>query len=100
MPSILQEVDFTPLRVDYFERFSAAGLTSGSYNKRDGKAADHEILISRLIDRPLRPSLADGWTCETQVSEQSLGSYHMEVLNIPRCIDHSLAVGPQLGGIL
>jgi len=62
-----QEVDFAPLRVDYFERFSAAGLTSGSYNKRDGKAADHEILVSRLIDRPLRPSLVDGWTCETQV---------------------------------
>jgi polyribonucleotide nucleotidyltransferase len=62
-------VDFTPLKVDYFERFSAAGLTSGSFTKRDGRASDREILISRLIDRPIRPMLTDAWNCETQVRE-------------------------------
>jgi polyribonucleotide nucleotidyltransferase len=64
---VFQDVDFTPLRVDYFERFSAAGMTSGSYTKRDGKASDREILISRLIDRPLRPMFPETWTCDTQV---------------------------------
>ena len=34
-----QDIDFTPLRIDYFERFSAAGMTSGSYTKRDGRAS-------------------------------------------------------------
>lgn len=62
-----QELDFTPLRIDYFERFSAAGMTSGSYTKRDGRASDREILVARLIDRPLRPMLTEAWTCETQV---------------------------------
>jgi polyribonucleotide nucleotidyltransferase len=68
----VQDVDFTPLRVDYFERFSAAGMTSGSYTKRDGKASDREILISRLIDRPLRPMFPETWTCDTQVRLQTL----------------------------
>eukprot|EP00638_Chattonella_subsalsa_P004659 CAMPEP_0117753990 /NCGR_PEP_ID=MMETSP0947-20121206/12567_1 /TAXON_ID=44440 /ORGANISM="Chattonella subsalsa, Strain CCMP2191" /LENGTH=756 /DNA_ID=CAMNT_0005573003 /DNA_START=332 /DNA_END=2602 /DNA_ORIENTATION=- len=62
-----QEIDFSPLRVDYFERFSAAGMTSGAYNKRDGRPSDHEILVSRLIDRPLRPTMAKGYTHETQL---------------------------------
>merc|ERR1711988_391506 len=68
MDQATQEIDFTPLRVDYFERFSAAGLTSGGYSKRDGRPSDHEILISRFIDRPLRPMIADGWTHETQLA--------------------------------
>ncbi|CAM9410792.1 unnamed protein product, partial [Phaeothamnion confervicola] len=60
-------LDFVPLKVDYMERFSAAGMTSGGYNKRDGRASDKEILISRLMDRPLRPMIAEGWTHETQL---------------------------------
>jgi len=62
-----QDIDFAPLRVDYFERFSAAGMTSGGFNKRDGRPSDHEILVSRLIDRPLRPTVAKGYTHETQL---------------------------------
>ena len=61
------EIDFLPLSVEHQERFSAAGLTSGSYNKRDGRPAEHEILTCRLIDRPLRPLIADGWRHETQL---------------------------------
>jgi len=48
-------LDFLPLSVDHQERFSSVGLTSGGYNKRDGRPAEHEILTCRLIDRPLRP---------------------------------------------
>jgi polyribonucleotide nucleotidyltransferase len=62
-----ESIDFLPLSVDYQERFSSAGLTSGSYNKRDGRPAEHEILTCRLIDRPLRPLIANGWTHETQL---------------------------------
>lgn len=60
-------IDFLPLSVEHQERFSSAGLTSGSYNKRDGRPAEHEILVCRLIDRPLRPLIDPGWRHETQL---------------------------------
>mmetsp|Transcript_19311 Transcript_19311/g.44905 ORF Transcript_19311/g.44905 Transcript_19311/m.44905 type:complete len:859 (-) Transcript_19311:93-2669(-) len=60
-------LDFLPLSVDHQERFSAVGSTSGGYNKRDGRPAEHEVLTCRLIDRPLRPLIADGWRHETQL---------------------------------
>jgi polyribonucleotide nucleotidyltransferase len=60
-------LDFLPLSVEHQERFSAAGLTSGGYNKRDGRPNEHEILTCRLIDRPLRPLVAEGWRHETQL---------------------------------
>ena len=61
------DLDFLPLSVEHQERFSAAGLTSGAFNKRDGRPAEHEILTCRLIDRPLRPLIAKGWRHETQL---------------------------------
>lgn len=61
------DIDFLPLSVEHQERFSSAGLTSGAYNKRDGRPAEHEILTCRLIDRPLRPLIAEGWSHETQL---------------------------------
>ena len=64
----LTPIDFSPLRVDYFERSSAAGLTKGGYIKRDGRPSEHETLISRLIDRPIRPLMPDGWSLETQIT--------------------------------
>ena len=60
-------LDFLPLSVEHQERFSAVGMTSGGYNKRDGRPAEHEILTCRLIDRPIRPLVADGWRHETQL---------------------------------
>jgi len=60
-------LDFIPLSVDHQERFSSVGLTSGGYNKRDGRPAEHEVLTCRLIDRPLRPLIAAGWRHETQL---------------------------------
>jgi len=59
--------DFLPLSVEHQERFSSAGMTSGSYNKRDGRPAEHEILTCRLIDRPIRPLIREGWTHDTQL---------------------------------
>jgi polyribonucleotide nucleotidyltransferase len=60
-------LDFMPLSVEHQERFSAVGMTSGGYNKRDGRPAEHEVLTCRLIDRPLRPLIATGWRHETQL---------------------------------
>lgn len=62
-----ENIDFLPLSVEHTERFSSAGLTSGSFNKRDGRPGENEILTCRLIDRPLRPLIAPGWRHETQL---------------------------------
>eukprot|EP00581_Thalassiosira_minuscula_P014513 CAMPEP_0183712340 /NCGR_PEP_ID=MMETSP0737-20130205/7488_1 /TAXON_ID=385413 /ORGANISM="Thalassiosira miniscula, Strain CCMP1093" /LENGTH=871 /DNA_ID=CAMNT_0025940935 /DNA_START=904 /DNA_END=3517 /DNA_ORIENTATION=+ len=63
----VRDVDFLPLSVEHTERFSSAGLTSGAFNKRDGRPAEHEILVCRLIDRPLRPLIDGGWRHDTQL---------------------------------
>lgn len=60
-------VDFLPLRVDYQEKFSSAGKTVSGFIKREGRPAEREILVSRLIDRPLRPLFEDGYYNEVQV---------------------------------
>jgi polyribonucleotide nucleotidyltransferase len=59
--------DFLPLTVDYQEKMSAAGRIPGGFFKREGKPRDEETLVSRLIDRSIRPLFKDGWACETQV---------------------------------
>jgi polyribonucleotide nucleotidyltransferase len=60
-------LDFLPLTVHYQERFYAAGRIPGGYFKREGRPTEKETLVSRLIDRPIRPLFADGWRCDTQV---------------------------------
>jgi polyribonucleotide nucleotidyltransferase len=60
-------IDFMPLTVDYQEKFYASGRIPGGYFKREGRPTERETLISRLIDRPVRPLFADGWRNETQV---------------------------------
>ncbi|MCF8476592.1 MAG: polyribonucleotide nucleotidyltransferase [Pseudolabrys sp.] len=60
-------VDFLPLTVDYQEKYYAAGRIPGGYFKREGRPTEKETLVSRLIDRPVRPLFADGWRCETQI---------------------------------
>lgn len=60
-------VDFFPLRVDYQEKFSAAGRTAGGFIKREGRPTEREVLVSRLIDRPLRPMFEEGYYNEVQV---------------------------------
>ncbi|MBS0647763.1 MAG: polyribonucleotide nucleotidyltransferase [Verrucomicrobia bacterium] len=62
-----EETDFLPLRIDYIEKFSSTGKTLGGFIKREGKPTEHEILVSRLIDRPLRPMFEDGYFHELQV---------------------------------
>jgi polyribonucleotide nucleotidyltransferase len=61
-------VDFMPLSVDYQERFAAAGKIPGGFLKREGKLSDYEVLISRLVDRALRPLFPDDYHAETQIN--------------------------------
>jgi polyribonucleotide nucleotidyltransferase len=58
---------FFPLTVDYQEKFSAAGRIPGGFLRREGRLTDFEILISRIIDRCIRPLFPDGYLNETQV---------------------------------
>ena len=62
-----EEVDFFPLRVDYQEKFSSAGKTLGGFIKREGRPTERETLVSRLIDRPIRPMFEDGYFNEVQI---------------------------------
>jgi polyribonucleotide nucleotidyltransferase len=60
-------IDFFPLTVNYQEKTYAAGKIPGGYFKREGRPTERETLVSRLIDRPIRPLFADGYKNETQV---------------------------------
>ncbi|MDX2263530.1 MAG: polyribonucleotide nucleotidyltransferase [Hyphomicrobiales bacterium] len=60
-------VDFFPLTVNYQERSYAAGKIPGGYFKREGRPSEKETLVSRLIDRPIRPLFVEGFKNETQV---------------------------------
>ncbi|PKM14760.1 MAG: polyribonucleotide nucleotidyltransferase [Gammaproteobacteria bacterium HGW-Gammaproteobacteria-2] len=60
-------LDFFPLTVDYQEKFYAGGRIPGGFFKREGRLTEKETLISRLIDRPIRPLFPDGFRHETQV---------------------------------
>ena len=59
--------DFFPLSVDYQEKFASAGRIPGSFFKREAKLSDYEVLISRLVDRALRPLFPDDYFCDVQV---------------------------------
>ena len=63
-------IDFFPLLIDYEERMSAVGRIPGGYNRSEGKASDKAILISRLIDRPIRPLFPKGYRNDVQIVSQ------------------------------
>lgn len=66
-PNAQEGADFLPLRVDYQEKYSSVGRTAGGFIKREGRPTEREILVSRLIDRPLRPMFVEGYHNEVQV---------------------------------
>ena len=61
------DVDFMPLSVDYKEKFASVGRFPGGFTRREGKSSDYEILVSRLVDRALRPLFPDDYHAETFV---------------------------------
>lgn len=81
------DTDFFPLTVLYQERLYAGGKIPGGFLKREGRPTEHETLVSRLIDRPIRPLFADGFRNEVQV------------VNMVMCAnpDYSSAMAAMLG---
>ena len=65
---VKEGTDFMPLTVDYKEKYYSAGRFPGGFMKREGKSSDYEILISRLIDRPIRPLWPSDYHLETFVN--------------------------------
>lgn len=89
--------DFVPLRVDYQERSYAVGKIPGGFFKREGRPSEREILISRLIDRPLRPLFPAGFGHEVQIVATVM-SLNPEIdSDIPAMIGSSAAMA--LSGI-
>ena len=77
------DVDFMPLSVDYKEKFSAVGRFPGGFTRREGRASDYEILVSRLIDRALRPLFPDDYHAETFVQ---VTLYSGDEESMPDCL--------------
>lgn len=67
-PDAKEDVDFMPLSVEYKEKFASSGRFPGGFMKRESKPSDYEILVSRLIDRALRPLFPDDYHAETFVT--------------------------------
>jgi polyribonucleotide nucleotidyltransferase len=67
MKEAKENVDFMPLSVEYREKYAAAGRFPGGFFKREARPSDYEILVSRLVDRALRPLFPDDYHAEVQV---------------------------------
>lgn len=69
-----ENVDFLPLSVEYQEKYAASGRFPGGFFKREARPSEYEILISRLVDRALRPLFPDDYHAETQVQISLISS--------------------------
>ena len=67
-------IDFFPQTVDFVEKFAAAGKIPGGFFKREGQLGEREVLVSRFIDRSIRPLFASGYNDETQVTATVLSA--------------------------
>ena len=84
--------DFLPLRVDYQERTYAAGRIPGGFFRREGRPSESETLTARLIDRPLRPLFAEGFTNEVQIIATVMSLNSQVDPEIPALLGASAAV--------
>jgi polyribonucleotide nucleotidyltransferase len=85
-------IDFFPLTVDFVEKTSAAGKIPGGFFKREGRLSDREVLVSRFIDRSIRPLFADGYRDETQITATVLSADRETTPDIPAFIGASAAL--------
>ena len=74
-----ENTDFMPLSVEYKEKYASSGRFPGGFLKRESRPSDYEILISRLVDRALRPLFPDDFHAETFVTI-SLMSADMDII--------------------
>ena len=63
-----EDVDYMPLQVEYKEKYAASGRFPGGFLKREARPSDHEILVSRLVDRALRPLFPENYHADTFVT--------------------------------
>ena len=90
--TVAEGQDFFPLTVDYQEKSYAAGRIPGGYFRREGRPSENETLVSRLIDRPLRPLFPEGFFNEVQVIA-SVMSVNPDISpDIPAMIGASAAI--------
>lgn len=85
-------IDFFPLVVDFVEKTSAAGKIPGGFFKREGRLSDREVLVSRFIDRSIRPLFADGYSDETQIVATVLSADGENTPDIPAFVGASAAL--------
>jgi polyribonucleotide nucleotidyltransferase len=83
---------FFPLTVDYQEKFASAGRIPGSFFKREGRLSDYEVLVSRLIDRALRPLFPEDYFCDVQVIISLISSDQEEMPDALACLAASAAL--------
>ncbi|MDJ0851258.1 MAG: polyribonucleotide nucleotidyltransferase [Myxococcota bacterium] len=85
-------IDFFPLVVDFVEKTSAAGKIPGGFFKREGRLSDREVLVSRFIDRAIRPLFAEGYRDETQIIATVLSAEADNMPDIPAFMGASAAL--------
>lgn len=85
-------LDFLPLTVDYQEKFASTGRFPGGFFKREAKPSDNEILISRLIDRALRPLFPEDYHADTQVLVYLISSDKQTLPDAYACLAASAAI--------
>jgi len=89
---IREEIEFTPLVVDYREKAYAVGKIPGGFFKREGRPSDEEILASRLIDRSVRPLFPEGFRNETQIIATVLSASESSQPSVLSIIGASVAL--------
>jgi polyribonucleotide nucleotidyltransferase len=87
-----EELDYVPLSVEYNEKFYAAGKIPGGFLKREGRPRDKEILVSRLIDRPMRPLFDKKFKREIQIVPTTVSTDKVNPPDIIAMIASSAAV--------
>ncbi|MFH0896353.1 MAG: polyribonucleotide nucleotidyltransferase [Bacteroidota bacterium] len=85
-------LDYMPLSVDYVEKYAAAGRFPGGFFKREARPSEYEILISRLVDRALRPLFPDNFHAETQVIINLISSDRIAMPDALACLAASAAL--------
>lgn len=87
-----ENADFMPLSVEYREKYAAAGRFPGGFFKRETRPSDYEVLISRLVDRALRPLFPEDWHAEVQVIITLISADRNELPDALACLAASSAL--------
>ncbi|AEJ61414.1 Polyribonucleotide nucleotidyltransferase [Spirochaeta thermophila DSM 6578] len=89
---VKEDLDFIPLSVDYNEKYYAAGKIPGGFFKREGRPREKEILVSRLIDRPMRPLFSKAFKREIQIIPTTVSADQINTPDVVAIVAASAAV--------